>query len=79
MSDDEYRLTEEAIKAIKKIFNQYDLNKNGTIEKNELSKLCKDLGDPLTKSELDYALYELDTNNSGKIEWEEFIYYWSNN
>ena len=51
MSDDEYILTEEAIKAIKKIFNEYDLNENGTIEKNELNNLCRALGDPLTKSE----------------------------
>ncbi len=79
MSDDEYMLTEEAIKAIKKIFNEYDLNENGTIEKNELNNLCRALGDPLTKSELECALYELDKNNSGKIEWEEFIAYWSDN
>ena len=76
---DEILLDEQTIKAIKKIFEQFDLNKNGTIDKNELNNLCKNLGDPLTKAELDCALYELDKNNSGKIEWEEFIEFWSNN
>ena len=76
---DEILLDEKTIRAIKKVFNYYDKNNDGLIDKNELNNLCRNLGDPLTKAELDCALYELDKNNSGKIEWEEFIYYWSNN
>ena len=76
---DEILLDEKTIRAIKKVFNYYDKNNDGSIDKNELNNLCRNLGDPLTKAELDCALYELDKNNSGKIEWEEFIYYWSNN
>ena len=79
MNNNDYVLTENTIKAIRKIFDQFDLNKNGKIEKNELNNLCKVLGDPLTSSELECALYELDTNNSGLIEWEEFIQYWQDN
>jgi calmodulin len=79
MSNKDYILTEEIISTIKVIFNEYDKNNNGTIERTEFRKLCEALGERLTQRELDEAMFLLDSNGSGKIEWEEFIEYWANN
>ena len=76
--DDEYALTPQIIEAIKLIFTQFDTNENGSIDKAELANLCRALGDPLTRSELDQAFKDLDTDGSGKIQWEEFIMFWQN-
>ncbi len=79
MSNKDYILTEEIISTIKVIFNEYDKNNNGRIERTEFKKLCEALGERLTQRELDEAMFLLDSNGSGKIEWEEFIQYWANN
>lgn len=65
--------------AIKKIFNQFDKNKNGHIDKIELNSLSIALNDPLTPAELHDLFKNIDKDNSGSISWEEFIKYWNEN
>ena len=67
---------EKVTEEIKKIFNQFDKNKNGYIDKNELSSLAIALNDPLSPAELQDFFKNLDKDKSGKISWEEFIKYW---
>jgi Ca2+-binding EF-hand superfamily protein len=69
-------LTEEEIARIKQIFNQFDKNKNNTIDKKELSTLAIALNDPLSPAELQDFFKCLDKDNSSTITWEEFIEYW---
>jgi len=61
---------------IKNIFNQFDKNKNGTIEKKELSSLAIALNDPLSPSELSDFFKNIDYDKSGCITFDEFIKYW---
>ena len=61
---------------IKNIFNQFDKNKNGTIEKKELATLCIALNDPLSQAELHDFYAKFDDDNSGYISYEEFLKYW---
>tara|TARA_B110000261_G_scaffold133264_2_gene149943 strand:- start:1526 stop:1753 length:228 start_codon:yes stop_codon:yes gene_type:complete len=68
-------LTEEDAR-IKQIFNQFDKNKNNTIDKKELSTLAIALNDPLSPAELHDFFKSLDKDNSATITWEEFIEYW---
>ena len=68
-------LTEEDAR-IKQIFNQFDKNKNNTIDKKELSTLAIALNDPLSPAELQDFFKCLDKDNSSTITWEEFIEYW---
>ena len=79
MNKNDYILTEEIISTIRVIFNEYDKNNDGRIERTEFKSLCEALGERLTQSELDEAMFLLDSNDSGKIELEEFIQYWTNN
>lgn len=64
------------IARIKQIFNQFDKNKNNTIEKKELSTLAIALNYPLSPAELQDFFKCLDKDNSSTITWEEFIEYW---
>ena len=73
------QFTAEETLAIKRIFEQFDRDKDGFINKRELDTLATALNDPLTPAELANFFKGLDKNNSGKITWNEFIAYWGNN
>jgi len=57
---------------IKKTFNDFDRDGSGGVDANELPNLLKSLGLELSQPEIDSALLILDTNGSGKIDYEEF-------
>ena len=62
---------------IKTIFNKYDKNKNGTIEKKELETLMTETSKefkttPPTKEVVDMYMKLVDKNKNGKIEFNEF-------
>ena len=61
---------------IKKIFDQFDKDKDGYINKKELNSLAIALNNTLSPAELQDLFRDLDIDNSGKITWEEFIKYW---
>lgn len=63
---------------IKEIFNQFDKNKNNTIEKKELTSLLIALNNELSPAELQDFFSNIDTDKSNTITWEEFIKYWTN-
>ena len=77
--DDKVALSPAHIKAIKNIFNQFDKDMSGTIEKKELTTLCIALNDPLSPPELQDLFKQVDADNSGRITWQEFINYWESN
>ena len=72
-------LTVKEIATIKKIFNQFDSDNDGFINHRELESLAIALNDPLTPAELVDFFHLIDTVNSKKITWNEFITYWANN
>jgi hypothetical protein len=59
------------------VFDQFDLNKNGTIDVNELGALCRRyLGRDLTPEEEAAALLRLDSDGDGTVSFEEFEVWW---
>ena len=72
-------LTSEQITTIQNIFNNFDSNNDGLINRHELYSLTIALNDPLTPAELADFFKSIDTDNSGSITWDEFITYWGNN
>jgi Ca2+-binding EF-hand superfamily protein len=59
----------------KKGFDFYDANKDGNIDKSELTQLLTDaeVGNTLTRWKwVDGVMNQMDTNKDGKITWTEF-------
>ena len=57
---------------VKKVFNRFDLDGNGYIDRDELAALSLKLGHNLTEDELNRAVKDLDLNHDGTIDFEEF-------
>ena len=54
-------------------FNEMDEDGSGTLDKVELKKIALELGFGVTEEELDDLTYEMDINQDGNIDVEEFI------
>ena len=63
---------------VKKAFEIYDVDKSGTLERDEVKKLlndaCGELGaDAITDDQLDAVISTVDDNNDGKISYDELF------
>ena len=66
---------------VRKLFEKYDLNKNGVMEKEEFIQvmidILKELGENLPEKKhrevAEEGLAKFDLNNNGKIEFNEFF------
>ena len=73
-------MDESTLRKIKDIFDRFDENQNGILEKEEFYKgfneLVKSLAEGHTDEEIkeicDEAIYKFDLNHNGQIEIEEF-------
>ena len=54
-------------------FDLYDEDSSGFIDLNELRELLEKLGENLSEDELHHAFKELDQDESGEIEFLEFV------
>ncbi len=54
------------------IFQAFDLQKTGTINKLELKEIMRRLGMEVSDSEIEGTLGQVDSNHDGVIDWEEF-------
>ena len=61
---------------VKVAFDKYDADGSGSIDKEELGELIKELGNELTDDELTNALKSLDVNKDGVIDLEEFAWWY---
>ncbi|MCP3143537.1 EF-hand domain-containing protein [Pyxidicoccus xibeiensis] len=59
------------------IFQRYDRNRTGSIERSEFARLLEALGQNVTDEELEIAVDAVDTDRTGKISWKEFKAWWS--
>lgn len=56
--------------ALKDAFKVFDKNGDGTIDRDELFKIMTELGEPLTKPEVDEMIREADKDRNGVIDYE---------
>lgn len=59
-------------KELRDAFRVFDTDNSGSIDRKELKRLMKKLGQALSESELDAMMDEVDTNGDGEISFEEF-------
>jgi hypothetical protein len=55
------------------IFNLVDRDKGGSISKSELAQLMETLAINASQQEIDLMITEIDKNNDGEIQFEEFV------
>ncbi|PRP84008.1 hypothetical protein PROFUN_08605 [Planoprotostelium fungivorum] len=61
------------------VFNKYDTDKTGTLDRKEFKELCYSSGHFLSDRELDSAIAVIDRSGDGKISYDEFVSWWSSN
>ncbi|TNN50484.1 Calcium-binding protein 4 [Liparis tanakae] len=62
------------LKELQSAFAQFDLDKDGKINQDEMKEAIKSmLGEKLKKGELEEIIKELDINADGSVDFEEFV------
>ena len=63
-------LTDEELAEFREIFNLVDLDKGGSISKDELKQLMNTLGLKPSQEELDQMVDEIDEDGNGEIDFD---------
>jgi hypothetical protein len=61
---------------LKKVFNNFDKNGDGSIDIQEIEQVCRELGIDTTKNDFQETLRSIDINNDNKITFNEFCDWW---
>ena len=59
------------------VFNLYDKDNTGSLDVKEFMEMCKAFEVDMTFNEIDQAISALDKDDSGKIEFNEFMNWWA--
>ncbi|KAL9709517.1 Calmodulin [Leucoagaricus gongylophorus] len=59
--------------ALRDTFQAFDTDGDGTISPQEITSFLRDFGKSLTHAQLDGIMKELDANNNGLIDFDEFV------
>lgn len=59
------------------IFEKIDVDRKGTLSKAGIDKAAVELGFPLTSSELQQAMNEMDADGNGQVHFPEFLAWWN--
>lgn len=73
MSSSHVNLSVEEEKEFREIFNLVDRDGGGSISKQELQQLMDTLAINASQQEIDLMINEIDANNDGEIQFEEFV------
>eukprot|EP01129_Flabellula_baltica_P009017 TRINITY_DN3619_c0_g1_i2.p1 TRINITY_DN3619_c0_g1~~TRINITY_DN3619_c0_g1_i2.p1 ORF type:complete len:519 (-),score=85.21 TRINITY_DN3619_c0_g1_i2:219-1775(-) len=78
-SQERIKLPPEEIARIREIFNLFDKDHSGAIDREEFRHFMNAIGDPVTETEADSIISQIDTDGNGVIDLEEFIYFMEDN
>lgn len=67
------KLSEEQIQEFKEAFSLFDKDGDGTISTKELGTVMRALGQNPTEAEIQDMIKDVDKDNSGSIEFKEFL------
>lgn len=57
-------------------FDYNDVNGDGRLDRAEFGRLMANLDSEATRQEVDIGFDEIDSDNDGYIEFEEFVEWW---
>ena len=72
--DGKLGLTPREVQQCKRLFQTFDEDNSGTIDTNELREVMRCLGSTLNDAELSELMASIDTNDSGEVEYHEFLF-----
>ena len=58
------------------LFEDMDLDGSGTLDREEISRMSRILGHPMSEAQLDDAMAQMDDDNSGEVDFAEFHEWW---
>merc|ERR1719336_2944875 len=64
----------EAQREMRETFDKFDRNGSGELNLVEYKKAWKFLGKPGTEEDMEAAFKGVDIDNSGYVEWDEFVF-----
>ena len=67
------KMSKEELAEFREIFDLVDKDKGGSISRDELGELMDTLGIRASKAEIDLMINEIDEDNNGEIDFEEFV------
>eukprot|EP00931_Biecheleriopsis_adriatica_P093258 TRINITY_DN67000_c0_g1_i1.p1 TRINITY_DN67000_c0_g1~~TRINITY_DN67000_c0_g1_i1.p1 ORF type:complete len:176 (-),score=33.95 TRINITY_DN67000_c0_g1_i1:593-1120(-) len=73
MASSELELAHESVVSIQSIFQKWDLDGSGTIERQELATVMFSLSTTMTESDIDNLLQAIDLDGDGVISFDEFL------
>lgn len=72
MSSKKAKDSNDPDKELRDAFDVFDADGSGSISRDELKKLMRNLGQSLSDAELDAMMDEVDQDGNGEIDFEEF-------
>ena len=70
---EEEHITDEQRKELQDVFDQFDKDKDGKISAKELENAMQSMGQTPTGEEINEMMREVDLNQDGKIDFDEFM------
>lgn len=68
-----FELTEDQKQELREAFELFDANKTGSIDLHELKVLMRALGFDVKKPEVIKIVHDVDPNNSGAVDYDQFL------
>ena len=66
-------IPEDKVAEYKESFDMFDRNKKGKITINDITKIMKNFGYPLSKEEARKMVSSVDSSGDGEVDFEEFV------
>jgi len=68
-----FRSVHKTVKDVQEAFKKFDMNGDGSIDREELTKALTSCGQNFTQQEINVIFNEGDVNKDGSVDYEEFI------
>ena len=72
----EYEIEDKELAGVLRCFRAYDTDMSGYLDRPETSKMLKDLNRPCAEADITELFEHVDVDNSGRIEFFEFLKFW---
>ena len=70
---------EDEEKELRDAFDKIDKDGKGTVGRDRIGDLAKEMGRPMEEWELDVAMNHMDADGNGTVDYDEFAVWWEKN